>query len=332
MSAVGMGGRRDVWADLRMLAVVTVLACGFVLAWLPHGELPVALVADDAAVPQSHAEVTLPRELVATADAPRAEADCVDVASPPASMPLAPGAVDELVGALHDDDIRGNGRAAFYALCDQPRGALPALVAAMHSRDGQQRTFARSILRVRCDRRACVPTPELLAATIDDLRPMRDSFLLDTHVWPVRKHSLLFLCAHGAAALPALRQALDSQDLQQRTLAAFALATLGDDTSAPRVVQVLVGQLADNETGGDALFASHALYRLGRSGLSSIGEWRPYVDEQARSRLDLVVLDLQSPPRTRRDLEARQGRHRITGLYHDPVVEYDLHRSGLPRF
>jgi hypothetical protein len=327
-----MGGRFR-GADPRWVAVAAVFACGVVLSLLPRGEVTLALAAADPGVaPSRVAEATVaevgadPR--VAASEVP----ERIDVDALAAALPIASGGVDRLVAALHDDDIRGNGRDAFFLVCDLPPGDVPALAAVLHSRDAQQRGYARAILRVRCTRGAALPSPALLAATIEDLRPLDDRWLIDTHVWPVRKHSLLFLCEHGNAALPGLRQALDSQDVQQRTFAAFVLATLGDDASAARVVRVLVAHLADNEIGGDALFASHALFRLGRSGLASIHEWRPYVDEQARSLLDLVVLDLQAPPRTRFDLEDRRGRHRVTGIYHDPVVEYDLHRSPLPRF
>jgi hypothetical protein len=60
--------------------------------------------------------------------------------------------------------------------------------------------------------------------------------------------------------------------------------------------------------------------------------WRGALDAQGRAVLDLVDLDVRSPPRDPKTLRERKSRHQITSLYHDPVVEYDLWRSSVPRW
>jgi hypothetical protein len=319
---------------MRPFACAFVCMCGLLVVWCSRDDGVVALAATGSAA----AAPTDPP--VATARA-RSLADTVGpvVATERTEVPDAvelPAPVDSdtiaaLVEALRDDDIPGNGLAAFAELCRQPPGAVAALDAALQSFDRQQRGFAAAILRVRCEDGLARPGDGLLAASVDDLGPDSDRFLCGSRGWPRVRSALRLLCDHGERAAPWLRRALDSVDDGQRQLAAFALAPHANDVDAARIVRVLAPHLADNEIGGDALFAGHGLYRLGRRGLPALREWRPFTDGQAVALIDLVTLDLATPPRTRAELRARSRMHGVTSVYHDPVVEFDFERSSLPR-
>jgi hypothetical protein len=126
-----------------------------------------------------------------------------------------------------------------------------------------------------------------------------------------------------------LRRGLGSIDAQQRYLAAFLLACAGTTHDVGVVVRELVPHLNDNHTLGDALMAAHALYRLGRQVVPMLHYWRTGADEQGRRLIDLILLDLDQPPRTRDEFVARSWRHGVTCVYHDPVIEFDIDRSTI---
>jgi len=148
---------------------------------------------------------------------------------------------------------------------------------------------------------------------------------------PLRGTTLRFLVERAKDAAPALRRALASDDRQQRAFAAFALAPVARTDEAAAIVQELAPLLANNDRLGDALLASHALYRLGAASLPALRYWRPYVDDQARALIDLIEQDLVSPPRDLATMQTRGRSARISTLYHDAVIEFDLRRSLLPR-
>ena len=76
--------------------------------------------------------------------------------------------------------------------------------------------------------------------------------------------------------------------------------------------------------------ATNGLYRLGERVLPILLDHRRYLDEQGRKLVDLIQLDLKQPPRTRREFYARGREYRVSRLYHDVAVEYDVRRSRLP--
>ncbi len=249
-----------------------------------------------------------------------------------AAIDLTTPEVNACIEALRDDGIVGNGIAAFDTLCDLPAGPVAALDAALQSGDEQQRTFAGGILRCRCEQHRTAPSDDLLAVSVQGLHSQTRVAVSGTRAFPLAATSLRFLVEHSEAARPPLRRALDSGDEQQRFLAAFALAAGRDVEFASRIARELVQRLGDNQVSGDALMASHGLYRLGKASLPSVREWRGYVDEQARGLLHLVELDVQSPPRDKKALRARAEHQQVTTVYHDPVIEFDLTRSVVPRW
>lgn len=255
--------------------------------------------------------------------------------------PLLDDRLGALVHDLRDDGIRGNAGRAVRVLIQLPAGEIPELVAALDSNDLQLRHFAAGVLRRRClQQRASVPD-RLLQVSVEALRsglgPVK-SAAYSTWVGPLLVRSAHFLREHAEAASPMLLRELTSIDPQQRFLSAYLLAQGGlvsrtrNSERVGRVAYELLGHLGDNNISGDALMATHGLYRIGDMVLPVLLENRRYLDEQGRQLIDLIRLDLKQPPRTKKDFYQRGASFRISSIYHDPAVEYDMRRSVVPRF
>lgn len=318
------------------VVVAAFLGCGFLFAFAA-GNVPLAavIVAEAGA---ADAEGNAARVVVAevTRNEEPERLGAVQVRDAAEVVPLRDTIVDDprIVGwvrALHDDDVRWNARGAMEELRGLPAGRIPALESALRSFDLQQRMFAGMVLRARCDDGLDVPRAALFEVTVEALRSNVVVDDVGSFAYPLRATALWFLLPHAADAAPFLRTALGSNDLQQRTFAAFALAPVAGPADVPAVVAQLVGRLEDNQIAGDAAMAAHGLYRLGELALPALRAWRGHVDEQARSLIDLIALDLEAPPRDTATLRARGRTARVSTLYHDAVIEFDVRRSRLPR-
>jgi hypothetical protein len=72
------------------------------------------------------------------------------------------------------------------------------------------------------------------------------------------------LYGRGASVTSLLRTGLQSSDWQQRLLSAVLFASQSpQNDDFEQVARILIGHLADNSIGGDALLAGHALIKLG---------------------------------------------------------------------
>ncbi|MBX3464163.1 MAG: hypothetical protein KF830_13395 [Planctomycetes bacterium] len=238
--------------------------------------------------------------------------------------------IDALVLDLRDDNVPWNAHRAMGALLDLPPGRIPALEDSLRSHDLQQRIYAGMVLRARCDLERALPSQALFEVSTESLRSDVQVDDIGTFAQPLRATSLQFLLPHAAAASPALRAALRSDDRQQRVYAAFALAPAAARDDVPSIVAQLVGHLESNRIVGDAMLAAHGLYRLGEPALPALRMWRRHLDEQARSLIDLIEADLLSPPRDAATLKERGATARVSRLYHDAVLQYDITRSPLP--
>lgn len=252
-------------------------------------------------------------------------------ATPSLDVDIEDPRIEGLVNDLRDDDIRWNASAAWSELVRLPPGRIASLEGALGSRDAQQRQFAGAILRQRCEAGRASPSAALFDVTVESMRSDVRANFVGTAAEPLRGTTLRFLVERAKDAAPALRRALASDDRQQRVFAAFALAPVARTDEAAAIVQELAPLLANNDRLGDALLASHALYRLGAASLPALRYWRPYVDDQARALIDLIEQDLVSPPRDLATMQTRGRSARISTLYHDAVIEFDLRRSLLPR-
>jgi len=338
-----MHGRGDT-SERRTFAVVMAVVFGSVLTIMlvaPGDDANAALAAaareaerESAAVlpEQSDLAATEPSSIREEMALPREE-----VLPEPLTDPRVLGLVDD----LRDDGIPGNAGAAMSRLIHMPPGEIPALVAALDSHDLQLRHFAAGVLRWRCSQGKAKVPQRLLQVSVDSLRndlgPVNRAAFA-TWVGPLSVRSAHFLRDNIQAATPMLLRELTSTDAQQRFLSAYLLAQ-GSQVSrrrntehVARVAYELVGHLGDNKISGDAMMATHGLFRMGDKALPILIDNRRYLDEQGRKLVDLIRMDLQQPPRTKKDLYSRSAMVRVSQLYHDPAIEYDMRRSVMPRF
>ncbi|MEO6595325.1 MAG: hypothetical protein ABIP94_11280 [Planctomycetota bacterium] len=320
----------------RGLVVLAVLLPGlaFGVLWLsPHGELPAPLAAARAGE-RERDDVETATAMAAYLGEPRLERTLV--AEPRAQSDVLAEAADEpqvrrWIKDLRHDDIRWNASAGSTALERLGKGPIPALEAALRSLDLQQRQLAAQVLRRRCSRDGDTPSADLLRVSIEGLSSDICQQLRALE-YGVVSASARFIVQHAELAQVPLRVGLGSGDGQQRFLCAFLLASAGLTDDYGVVARELVQHLADNQIGGDALMAVYGLYRLGAAALPIVRLWRPHVDAQARSLLDLVEMDLRQPPKDRSALYERGRLHRVTGIYHDPAIEFDVARSPVASF
>lgn len=284
--------------------------------------------AHEEGVPASLAASSVDREAaVRTRIEPR-PSDVVGLPATVGDVEPAPQPTDvrRWIDDLRDDDIRGNAGSAMVGLRRAGAAAVPMLTDALGSIDGQQRHFAALILR---DLDA-EPVPLLCTVSVEALTREVSRELRATIMVPGATDATRYLARHVAAARPALRFGLGSGDDQQRFLCAFLLACGGESVDTEQVVRELMSHLGDNRIRGDALMATHGLFRLASATGIGLAAWKPYVDEQARSLLDLIELDLRQPPRDRGELAARGRMQRVTGVYFDPALQFDVNRSRVP--
>lgn len=224
-----------------------------------------------------------------------------------------------LVQALRNDDIPHNAVAALEALYHEP-DAAGLLHETLHSSDLQQRQLAAWLLR----RLPVRSTPRLAAVSVEALHTEVDDQLYSTTIGSLERSATRYLYHHPEHSRQPLRIALHSVDKQQRFMAAFLLGVSGATEDASTIVRELVPHLADNDIAGDALLATHALYRLGKVGGQLLEHWRYGLDAQGRQLIDLIQLNLRSPPRNQRELESRRQLHSVTRICFDPTIDYDV--------
>jgi len=280
----------------RALAAAALVAAALVDAALVDAALVDAALVDAALVDAALVAVVWPRDdarrplrMNARAAGPRAPLDAPDApkrTAPPgrgseASAPeediavagsVLPESLDELIRDLADDDERDNATRAMPELVALGAAAVPALLRALDSPDRQQRQLAAAVLR-RID--GLTPSRRLLEVTVEGLG--HDGI-------PDNRMPYVFNAAEGAdylarhvdAAADALVRALDSDDAQQRFLAAYVIARTGRTWALARTCGLLIEHLEDNDVPNDASLACQALFGLGAPAL-------PYLREQAES-------------------------------------------------
>jgi len=235
--------------------------------------------------------------------------------------------VESLVGALKDDNERFNARYACEHLTDLGSLTFNPLMDALDSEDRQQRQYAATVL----GRIPGAPHPtRLYQVWVESLR--------DDGNWSYRtgiynaSESLGKLFFHVGSARRELVDALDSDDPQQRYLAAYILGATGQSDLAGEVAPVLLPHLRDNDIANDAMAAAVALYRLGGPVEPYLTEALADADEQQRSAIELILWDLESPPVTNYDFEQRRKMCRLSPNFRDPLIEMNPQWIRIPRF
>ena len=247
-----------------------------------------------------------------------------------ASTTIASDQVHAHIEALRDDDVRWSAYHAMRAINRLPAPPLAELHAALDSEDWQQRQCACALLwhflhppSYAKAASAGTVTHQLLEVTIEGLRS--DSLPADSHgnYTDVFNASLGFrmLVVHAAEARELLEAATQSDDYQQRFLSALALGFGRQAVSTDVAAPILVPHLRDNDIHEDAKWCVHALHGLGHAVVRHLEAARPNADEQQRELIELLTLDLNSPPTSRAELESRRGFNHISRSVFDPAVE-----------
>ena len=259
---------------------------------------------------------------------------------------------EKLVENLRADAVRGNAVAALNELwkrresgTDRPAGQpvtdhivedlwkrnsglTAALEAALDSTDWQQRQMAAEILR---GIETFMPTNRLLEVTVEGLRD--DALPFDENGAGVFVFNAFsgtqYLLQHPREGTEILITALESDDSQQRFLAAYVLGATGRGNATQRITEILLPHLQDDDVWGNACMAVYALYHLGPDVLPFLEPYRDSKDEQQRQAVQLVRMDLENPPRTEEERLVRRKVHTLSELHPDPCVEQGLERYVL---
>lgn len=233
---------------------------------------------------------------------------------------------EQLVEYLHSDDIRGNAVAAMNELWKRRGdGLVAALEPALESKDWQQRQMAAEILR---GIETYTPTNRLLEVTVEGLRD--DGLPFDENGYGVFAFNAFsgtrYLLKHPKEGTDILVKMLESDDSQQRFLAAYVLGATGRSGAIQRITEILIPHLRDDDVWGNACMAVYALYHRGPDVMPLLEPYLDSKDEQQRLAVRLVRMDLKSPPRTEEERLARRKVHTLSELHADPCVEEGLER------
>lgn len=241
--------------------------------------------------------------------------------------------IASLIAELADDDQPWNAIHATWALHEQGGAAAAALQDALDSNDRQQRQLAAHLLR-RIE--SYQPTDRLLEVTVeglaDDSLP-REQRAGRRHACVFvfnAKEGTLYLLEHARRAERYLVEGLQSGDAQQRFLCAFILGRSGRTGAIDDAAPLLIEHLRDNDIRNDAMMSAAALYGFGVDVLPYLAAAVKNADQQQFELIRLITLDITDPPTTPAALRQRKRLHHVTQVYHDPIIEFDVHRHGLP--
>lgn len=327
-------GRAQAWGAVGAAALAVALVGA--TWWLRNDHPPVDLAMHiDAAEDRAPAAAPVDAVLaVGAGDRVAAVQAEFAAAASPAAAPVSDVEVFRLVEDLRDDHVAKNAERAIPRLVCLPAGSVHALETALVSFDVQQRHLAARVLRRRAEQYGDGSSQQLLEVTVEGLGAgLAEQLALRQlcMAWDPPADCTRFLAGRAPMAVEPLRRAVAYGDAQQRFLAAWLLAAAGEERDAAAICRELLPHLAHNDVQGDAVMAANGLLRLGDAALPTLRAWRPWVDEQARSLIDLIERDVSEPPVTL-DMLAERGRmHRVTHVYQDPAVQFDLTRSRVPQ-
>ncbi len=202
---------------------------------------------------------------------------------------------------LRDDSEDWNGTRAMGHLSHWKELSRPRLHVALSSADWQQRQLAADLLRYDPD---YAPTPELLRVVVEGLRHddlpyerPRGGRKYGATTWVSNAtYGVQYLLEHPKGLGPYLRVGLESDDRQQRQLAAMAAGLTGCHELIHLAAPILIESLKDNKIWDDARRSVAALHAFG----DPIAPWllplRFSDDEQQRALALLVLRELDLLP------------------------------------
>lgn len=234
--------------------------------------------------------------------------------------------LDELLDQFRDDDIRYNLAKASEVFWSHPDLTAEYVYKALNHEDWQVRQImCREIwYRVDSDLPGFSITPKLIAVSIEGLR--HDTTPFD---WSRRRGLVYFNAQFGVSKLipiahdwaNELEEAMESDDHQQRLLAAYILGRGGVAQSAERASQILLPHLRDNDLSEDAKFCVYGLGGFGPELLPHLNDAMPAADAQQRDLMALLITNLIDPVFTDAERAQRQHFNSITTIVHDPASQ-----------
>lgn len=218
---------------------------------------------------------------------------------------------------LVDDDIRWNADRAAEMLDSMWPSSRGMLESALSHRDRQARMIAASLLRQRCPDDPC---DALLAASVEDLR----DDVIEAAWWTTfnAREAAVYLVRFPERVEPLLRDALRSDDPQQRLLAAAIAGYAHLDRLAGPASEVLLPHLRNDDIFDNAKLAAPALYHFGVSVIPYLEPVTLDPDPQLRAIALAIIERVRFPDRPLREL--RHPMPRITGLTDDPLRDLRL--------
>lgn len=230
---------------------------------------------------------------------------------------MAQKTLPQLMNDLRDDSIRFNAIHArdelkFHRGLEQ----IPYLEKALESDDCQQRQIAASLLRSIDEFNA---TERLIQETVAGLQNDKLPGRFDIFVFNATEGVRFFL-QHPTVGTDELESALDSDDFQQRFLAAFILGATGRAEKILRIAEILIPHLKNDAIQLNACMATHALCQAGKNVTPFLAPIRDSEDAQQRAAARLILLDLESPPKTKGQFLARKQHHNLSLFRSDPAI------------
>ncbi len=213
--------------------------------------------------------------------------------------------IERLVADLHDDDERWNAYRAIDGLQEIGIAAVPALEDALRSDDWQQRQLAANVL-IQIQGIKEKPSDQLLEVCIEALRDDGMPWSRDGNVMVKNGRAAAQLLGwHIDRSAQLLVECLDSEDYQQRFVAALILGAEGCQDHAEAVAKILLPHLRDNDMEDDAMEAAAALYQMGYVALPYLLIEMERTDEQAKHVIEDIIRDIIDPPTNRDERLAR---------------------------
>ena len=210
----------------------------------------------------------------------------------------------ELMGALADDNTRGNAERGRKRIVKLGAEAIPMLELTLSSSDYQARQFSADILRRLGEKYH--PTPRFFEVIIEGLqhdgypRGQRSNGT-PCYTWLKNaKEGYYFFMGEPDRVEQAetlLANGLYSDDGQQRLLCALILGQNRKSAYTARIVAVLAPHLEDNHLTSDGGLAAYALYRLGPAARAHLAPYMQSNNEQQATMAREVIehLDRVSP-------------------------------------
>lgn len=263
--------------------------------------------------------------------------------------------LDQLIAELRDDDYRKNATLAMQAILSYPTSPLDKLYETLDHPEWQTRQIACYLIwRVRdtqeflgsSDKETIdsikryskhlrelqswrlTETPpiteRLVEVTIEGLRDdqtphehaERRALMYRNAEWGLR-----VLTPHASGWIPQLREALTSDDHQQRLIAAMIVARSNTTELIEPACAILLPHLRDNDIRQDAIYALWALSQFDSNIIPILQRQLPRADQQQRELIQLLILNQMDPHATPAEREARGRRYNhITTVVHDPVA------------